>query len=94
MLLLSHKPNNIRKISPFITVRNDTKQYMKNIINEAVKPQQHTVKYEEAAISFKITERTREMLDYIQNQTQINRSDIIRLSISKFYNELKREEGA
>lgn len=65
---------------------------MKDTDNGVVNPQKDTVKYEELPISFKLTKKTKEMLDYIQNKTQINKSSIIRLSITKFYNELKKEE--
>lgn len=65
---------------------------MKDTGNEVVNPQKDTVKYEELPISFKLTKRTKEMLDYIQNKTQISKSAIIRLSISKYYDELKRED--
>lgn len=65
---------------------------MKDTGNEVVNPQKDTVKYEELPINFKLTKRTKEMLDYIQNKTQISKSAIIRLSISKYYDELKRED--
>lgn len=65
---------------------------MKDTGNGVVNPQKDTVTYEEVPISIKLTKKTKEMLDYIQNKTQISKSSIIRLSISKYYDELKRED--
>lgn len=66
---------------------------MTNNTEMTVKSSKNIVKYEQTPMSFKLTEKTKNMLEYIQNQLQISKSDAIRASISRYYNELKREEG-
>ena len=50
------------------------------------------IEYEVNPVSVKLTKKTKDMLDYMQYELQISKSDIIRMSIAKFYNEIK--EGA
>lgn len=57
-----------------------------------VNSQKNNVEFEEKSISIKLTKKTRQMVDYIQDTTQMSMSNIIRLAISKYYNELKKEE--
>ena len=54
----------------------------------------NNIEYEINPVSVKLTTKTKDMLDYMQYELQISKSDIIRMSIAKFYNELKKEEGA
>ena len=57
-----------------------------------VNSQKNKVEFEEKSVSIKLTKKTRQMLDYIQDNTQMSMSNIIRLAISRYYNELKRQE--
>ena len=62
--------------------------------NGSVNIPQTNIEYEINPVSVKLTTKTKEMLDYLQYELQVSKSDIIRMSLAKFYNELKREEGA
>lgn len=66
---------------------------MKNNNNGSVNIPTNSIEYEVNPVSVKLTKKTKEMLDYMQYELQISKSDIIRMSITKFYTELK-EEGA
>lgn len=65
---------------------------MNNTEEGNVNSQKNNVEFEEKSISIKLTKKTRQMVDYIQDTTQMSMSNIIRLAISKYYNELKKEE--
>ena len=65
---------------------------MNNTQNGNVNSQKNTVEFEAKSVSIKLTKKTRKMVDYIQDNTQMSMSNIIRLAISKYYNELKKEE--
>ena len=65
---------------------------MNNTQDGNVNSQKNNVEFEEKSISIKLTKKTRQMVDYIQDTTQMSMSNIIRLAISKYYNELKKEE--
>ena len=67
---------------------------MNNNTEMIVKSSENTVIYEQTPMSFKLTEKSKHMLEYIQNRLQISKSDAIRASISRYYNELKKEEGS
>ena len=60
--------------------------------NGGVNLPQNKIEYEVNPVSVKLTKKTKDMLDYMQYELQISKSDIIRMSIAKFYNEIK--EGA
>ena len=64
---------------------------MNNIKDGNVNSQKNNVEFETKSISIKLTKKTREMIDYIQDNTQMSMSNIIRLAISKYYNELRQE---
>ena len=65
---------------------------MNNTEEGNVNSQKNNVEFEEKSISIKLTKKTRQMVVYIQDTTQMSMSNIIRLAISKYYNELKKEE--
>lgn len=65
---------------------------MNNTEEGNVNSQKNKVEFETKSVSIKLTKKTRQMLDYIQDNTQMSMSNIIRLAISKYYNELKRQE--
>ena len=52
---------------------------------------ENNIEYEINPVSVKLTKKTKDMLDYMQYELQISKSDIIRMSITKFYNEMKTE---
>ena len=58
-----------------------------------VKPPANNIKYMETPISLKLTTKTKQMVDFIQEHLQVSRSDAIRISITKYYQDLKKEEG-
>ena len=64
---------------------------MKTTQDGNVNSQKNNVEFETKSISIKLTKKTREMVDYIQDNTQMSMSNIIRLAISKYYNELRQE---
>lgn len=65
---------------------------MKNTQDGNVNLSKNKIEYEVNPVSVKLTKKTKDMLDYMQYELQISKSDIIRMSIAKFYNEIK--EGA
>ena len=65
---------------------------MKTTKDGNVNSQKNNVEFEAKSVSIKLTKKTRQMVDYIQDNTQMSMSNIIRLAISKYYNELKRQE--
>lgn len=65
---------------------------MKTTQDGNVNSQKNNVEYETKPVSLKLTKKSRKMLEYIQENTQMSMSNIIRLAISKYYNELKKEE--
>lgn len=59
-----------------------------------VNPQHKNLQYELKPISVKLTSKTRDMLDYLQETMQISKSDVIRLCITKYYySELENKMG-
>ena len=64
---------------------------MKTTQDGNVNSQKNNVEFENKSVSIKLTKKTREMVDYIQDNTQMSMSNIIRLAISKYYNELRQE---
>lgn len=47
--------------------------------------------YEPNPVSVKMTKKLEEQLDYLVEQTQMSRSNIIRYSITEFYRKIKQE---
>ena len=58
---------------------------------ESVNLSANSIEYEVRPVSVKLTKKTKEMLEYMQNELQVSKSDIIRMSITKYYNKLKEE---
>lgn len=52
-----------------------------------------TLDYQSKPISVKLTEKLEEQLDYIAEQTQMSRSNIVRYSITELYRKMKQEAG-
>lgn len=52
-----------------------------------------TLDYKIQPVSVKLTEKIEEQLDYIADQTQMSRSNIIRYSITELYRKMKLETG-
>ena len=63
---------------------------MKNKDERSVNLPENNIEYEVNPVSVKLTKKTKDMLDYMQYELQISKSDIIRMSITKFYNEIKK----
>ena len=61
-------------------------------VNSPVK-NSNTLDYKIQPISIKLTEKIEEQLDYIADQTQMSRSNIIRYSITELYKKIKIEAG-
>lgn len=51
----------------------------------------NTLDYKSKPISIKLTKKLEEQLDYIADQTQMSRSNIIRYSITELYKKIKYE---
>ena len=52
-----------------------------------------TLDYKIQPISVKLTEKLEQQLDYIADQTQMSRSNIIRYSITELYRKMKIDAG-
>lgn len=52
-----------------------------------------TLDYQSKPVSIKLTKKIEKQLDYIVEQTQMSRSNIIRYSITEFYKKIKQESG-
>ena len=61
-------------------------------VNSQIK-NNNTLDYKIQPISVKLTEKIEKQLDYIADQTQMSRSNIIRYSITELYRKLKLETG-
>ncbi len=59
-------------------------------VNSPVK-NSNTLDYKIQPISIKLTEKIEEQLDYIADQTQMSRSNIVRYSITELYRKMKQE---
>ena len=64
---------------------------MRHKKNGSVNLPTNTLQYEVKPVSVKLTKKTKDMLEYMQYELQVSKSDIIRMSITKFYNEMKTE---
>ena len=53
----------------------------------------NTLDYKIQPVSVKLTKKIEDQLDYIADQTQMSRSNIIRYSITELYRKLKLEAG-
>ena len=53
----------------------------------------NTLDYKIQPISVKLTDKIEKQLDFIADQTQMSRSNIIRYSITELYRKLKLEAG-
>ena len=53
----------------------------------------NTLDYKSKPISIKLTKKLEEQLDYIADQTQMSRSNIVRYSITELYRKMKQEAG-
>ena len=61
-------------------------------VNSPVK-NNSTLDYKVQPISVKLTAKLEQQLDYIADQTQMSRSNIIRYSITELYRKMKLESG-
>ena len=61
-------------------------------VNSPVK-NNSTLDYKIQPVSVKLTEKIEEQLDYIVDQTQMSRSNIIRYSITELYRKMKFKSG-
>ena len=61
-------------------------------VNSQIK-NSNTLDYKVQPISVKLTEKLEKQLDYIADQTQMSRSNIIRYSITELYRKMKLEAG-
>ncbi len=52
-----------------------------------------TLDYQSKPISVKLTKKLEEQLDFIAEQTQMSRSNIVRYSITELYRKMKQEAG-
>lgn len=53
----------------------------------------NTLDYQSKPVSIKLTKKIEKQLDYIAEETQMSRSNIIRYSITEFYKKIKQESG-
>lgn len=53
----------------------------------------NTLDYQSKPISVKLTEKLEDQLDFIAEQTQMSRSNIVRYSITELYRKMKQEAG-
>lgn len=53
----------------------------------------NTLDYQSKPISVKLTKKLEEQLDFIAEQTQMSRSNIVRYSITELYRKMKQESG-
>ena len=53
----------------------------------------NTLYYQSKPISVKLTKKLEEQLDFIAEQTQMSRSNIVRYSITELYRKMKQESG-
>lgn len=53
----------------------------------------NTLDYQSKPISVKLTKKLEEQLDFIAEQTQMSRSNIVRYSITELYRKMKQEAG-
>ena len=53
----------------------------------------NTLEYQSKPISVKLTKKLEEQLDFIAEQTQMSRSNIVRYSITELYRKMKQEAG-
>lgn len=56
-----------------------------------MKKENNALDYESKPVSVKMTKKLEEQLDYLVEQTQMSRSNIIRYSITEFYRKIKQE---
>lgn len=54
----------------------------------------NTLDYQVTPLSVKLTHKLDAQLDYIAEQTQMSRSNIVRYSITELYKKIKSESGA
>lgn len=54
----------------------------------------NTLDYQSKPISVKLTKKLEDQLDFIAEQTQMSRSNIVRYSITELYRKMKQEAGA
>ncbi|WP_405283098.1 ribbon-helix-helix domain-containing protein [Methanobrevibacter sp.] len=67
---------------------NDRNENVKSQVNNS-----NTLDYKIQPVSVKLTEKIEKQLDYIADQTQMSRSNIIRYSITELYRKMKMEAG-
>lgn len=53
----------------------------------------NTLDYQSKPISIKLTKKLEDQLDFIAEQTQMSRSNIVRYSITELYRKMKQEAG-
>ena len=53
----------------------------------------NTLDHQSKPISVKLTKKLEEQLDFIAEQTQMSRSNIVRYSITELYRKMKQESG-
>lgn len=53
----------------------------------------NTLDYQSKPISVKLTKKLEDQLDFIAEQTQMSRSNIVRYSITELYRKMKQEAG-
>ena len=53
----------------------------------------NTLDYQSKPISVKLTKKLEGQLDFIAEQTQMSRSNIVRYSITELYRKMKQEAG-
>ena len=61
-------------------------------VNSQIK-NSNTLDYKIQPISIKLTDKIEKQLDFIADQTQMSRSNIIRYSITELYRKMKFEAG-
>lgn len=62
-------------------------------VKSQVENNNNTLDYQSKPISVKLTKKLEEQLDFIVEQTQMSRSNIVRYSITELYRKMKQESG-
>ena len=62
-------------------------------VKSQVENNNNTLDYQSKPISVKLTKKLEEQLDFIAEQTQMSRSNIVRYSITELYRKMKQESG-
>lgn len=90
-ILLSYKNGKILTFIYFIILPSNMKTNTNENVDSPVQ-NKNTLDYQSKPISVKLTKKLEEQLDYIAEQTQMSRSNIIRYSITLLHKKIQAQE--